>query len=113
MTFQEWLKNQCEKRASNEDFKNEHLASKGHSILFDNLLLNDMTSLSVQASAFHFCEPKEYLDDGAYESVEVYMGSYHDEVLENYCHEEGLAFYVPVEVMEKVVEHHGGIHEIK
>jgi hypothetical protein len=109
MTFQEWLNNQCVKRANNEDFKNGHLISNGHSILFDNLLLKDRTSLSVQASAFHYCEPKEYLADGAYESVEVYVGNEQDAVLNNYCDDNKIAKYVPVEIMEKVVEYHGGI----
>jgi hypothetical protein len=109
MTFQEWLNNQCAKRANNEDFKAGHLMSNGHSILFDNLLLKDGISLSVQASAFHYCEPREYLDDGAYESVEVYVSGVHDTVLNNYCDDNKVAKYVPVEIMEKVAEHHGGI----
>lgn len=70
----------------------------------------DGTCFSVQASQFHYCFPRETRFDGEYDCVEV--KSYTDEEeLRPYLGDESynIYFYVPVEVVDKVIEKHGGI----
>ena len=76
------------------------------------LYCNDGYSISVQASAFHYCYPRL---NGAknYESVELGFPSMEDELINEYA--EGLDYtetvygYVPIEIVEKLIEKHGGI----
>ena len=58
MTFKEWLKYAVKNRSN--DFRQ----------LLPELKFNDGTELSVQASEFHMCYPKEKLAGGEYERVD-------------------------------------------
>ena len=99
MTFKEWLKEASTNRSN--DFKN----------LLPELSLRDGTHLSVQASKFHMCEPKEKLMDGNYESVEVYTHVNNIKELNKTCWNPTpyIYGYVPVEFMENLCMLHGGI----
>ena len=77
------------------------------------LYCNDGYSISVQASAFHYCSPRlNGLQD--YKSVELGYPSAEDELINEYA-ENALNYtdtvygYVPIEVVEKLIEKHGGI----
>ena len=77
------------------------------------LYCNDGYSISVQASAFHYCSPLlNGLQD--YKSVELGYPSAEDELINEYA-EDDLDYtttvygYVPIEVVEKLIEKHGGI----
>ena len=77
------------------------------------LYCNDGYSISVQASEFHYCSPRlNGLQD--YESVELGYPSAEDELINEYA-EDALDYtdtvygYVPIEVVEKLIEKHGGI----
>ena len=77
------------------------------------LYCNDGYSISVQASAFHYCSPRlNGLQD--YESVELEYPRAEDELINEYA-EDDLDYtdtvygYVPIEVVEKLIEKHGGI----
>ena len=77
------------------------------------LLCNDGFSISVQASKFHYCRPRL---DGAqdYEAVELGYPSMEDELINEYAEDdwnytETVYGYVPIEVVEKLIEKHGGI----
>ena len=77
------------------------------------LLCNDGFSISVQASKFHYCIPRL---DGAqdYEAVELGYPSMEDELINEYAEDDwnytGTVYgYVPIEVVEKLIEKHGGI----
>ena len=77
------------------------------------LYCNDGYSISVQASAFHYCSPRlNGLQD--YKSVELGYPSSEDELINEYA-EDDLDYtdtvygYVPIEVVEKLIEKHGGI----
>ena len=77
------------------------------------LYCNDGYSISVQASAFHYCSPQlNGLQD--YKSVELGYPSAEDELINEYA-EDDLDYtatvygYVPIEVVEKLIEKHGGI----
>ena len=77
------------------------------------LLCNDGFSISVQASKFHYCIPR--LDgEQDYEAVELGYPSMEDELINEYAEDdwnytETVYGYVPIEVVEKLIEKHGGI----
>ena len=81
--------------------------------LFEELELKDGLSLSVQASDNHMCYPRETIkDDSEYEEVEIYSHGVYVHELVHYASETMFTYgYVPVEVMEELVEKHGGIKE--
>lgn len=77
------------------------------------LYCNDGYSISVQDSEFHYCSPRlNGLQD--YKSVELGYPSAEDELINEYA-ENALDYtdtvygYVPIEVVEKLIEKHGGI----
>lgn len=73
---------------------------------------NDGLTLSVQASEFHFCEPKEVCE--TYESVEIY--AHGDVLLEleelDYNMIDSVYKYVGIDALEYLVAVHGGMKEI-
>lgn len=77
------------------------------------LYCNDGYSISVQASAFHYCKPRlNGLQD--YESVELGFPNMEDELISEYAEDDfdytdTIYGYVPIEIVEKLIEKHGGI----
>lgn len=75
---------------------------------------NDGFSISIQASACHYCEPRKTFE-GPYTEVELGYPSCSEELLMPYmeddcCKPENTIYpYVPVEVVDKVIKKHGGI----
>lgn len=98
MIFREWLKYAVKNRS--DDLRH----------LLPQLKLKDGTVLSVQASEFHMCDPEEKLEDGNYETVEVYTSG---EIVKGfgflYEHSPSTYGHVPVEYMEEICKIHGGI----
>lgn len=110
MTFRDWLNKQTTERC--DRIKNGiSLLTKNY--LFEELELKDGLSLSVQASDSHMCYPRETIkDDSEYEEVEVYSHGVYVHELVHYTSETMFTYeYVPVEIMEELVEKHGGIKE--
>lgn len=77
------------------------------------LYCNDGYSISVQASSFHYCRPRL---DGVqnYESVELGFPSKEDELINDNAEDDSdythsIYGYVPIEIVEKLIEKHGGI----
>jgi hypothetical protein len=75
-----------------------------------NLVCNDGTTLSVQASQFHWCSPR-FNDSVSYSKVEVFYISsdvpkcwleYGDNVDHTFA-------YIPVVMVEEFIDSHGGI----
>lgn len=111
MTFREWLDNQIERRAQRISEGKASFINRG--MLFDELVLNDGTELSVQASVVHRSIPEETLiEPGSYSAVEVYT---HGEEIEDFKilgeTNEFIYNYIHVDFMEDVVKNHGGIKE--
>ena len=94
---------------------------KSHKYLFSDeiiqenrprLFCNDGFSISVQASSFHYCRPRL---DGVqnYESVELGFPSKEDELINEYAEDEPYTEtvygYVPIEIVEELINKHGGI----
>lgn len=75
---------------------------------------NDGFSISIQASACHYCEPRRSFE-GPYTELELGYPSCSEELLIPYrendcCKPEDTVYpYVPVEVVDKVIKKHGGI----
>ena len=77
----------------------------------------DGFTMSVQASRTHYCLPKQ--DDAeSYEEVEVGYPSQEDELLlpyaelyEDFGPTDTIYPYVPVDVIDRVIEKHGGVLE--
>ena len=76
------------------------------------IFCNDGFSISVQASKFHYCRPRlDGIQD--YEAVELGYPSNEDELINDYAEDDDYTKtvygYVPIEVVEKLIEKHGGI----
>ena len=75
---------------------------------------NDGFSISIQASACHYCNPRATFE-GPYTELELGYPSCSEELLipymEDNCYkpEDTVYPYVPVEVVDKVIKKHGGI----
>lgn len=75
----------------------------------------DGFSMSVQASRFHYCLPRDTLKDGAYVAWEVGFPSKPQKVLAPYKERTGekatASVYscVPTEIVDAIIAKHGGI----
>ena len=72
----------------------------------------DGFSVSVQASQFHYCRPR--IDNAEkYEEVELGYPSAADDLIIDYAEDNfytnTVYGYVPVEIVDKLIEKHGGI----
>ena len=65
----------------------------------------DGTSLSVQASEYHYCSPRN--NEGPYTEVEVWCAS--APVTEFGYSEDGPSAYVPIEDVVRFIDNHGGM----
>lgn len=95
MTAKEWLK---------ETFRREPVGC----LVRPHAKCKDGFSISIQASAFHYCTPRRGLEDCEYTHLEQGYPSECEELIEEY--REGTIFpYVPIKVVEEIIEKHGGI----
>lgn len=73
----------------------------------------DGFTVSVQASANHYCIPRKNLPDGSYEKVELGCLSEADDLVQEYAEDPGepetVYGYVPVSVAEELIRKHGGV----
>ena len=78
-------------------------------ILRPKLICEDGFTISIQASAWHYCTPRATFQDGKmYTALELGFASIKDELIEDY--RDGTVYpYVPVELVDKLLEKHGGI----
>jgi len=72
-----------------------------------NFVCKDGTVISIQASKTHYCSPR-YNGPYRYDSVEISYDGEHAEILKNYTDTEPIYGYVPVDIVEKLIELHGG-----
>lgn len=78
------------------------------------LLCADGFRISVQASEYHYCEPRVSLADATgYESFELGYPSELDSLIEPFAEDEGTTQtvfpFTPREIVEALIEKHGGI----
>ena len=91
----------------------------GDGIVFDvnrpRIVCKDGDSVSVQASGVHYCKHRVDGED-KYESVERGFPNREDPLINDYAEDDGdltrtVYGYVPVEVVNELIEKHGGIVE--
>lgn len=75
---------------------------------------NDGFSMSVQADKVMYCIPRNTLESGEYKACEIGFPSIKEELIMEYAESaddptETVYCYVPVELIDKVIEKHGGI----
>lgn len=75
----------------------------------EHLVCIDGFRISVQASGWHYCSPRMSLENGEeYTTLELGFANMKDELIEEY--RSGPIYpYVPVDVVDKLIEKHGGI----
>ena len=88
--------------------------TKAHYGVRPHIVCADGFSLSVQASHFHYCSPKE--DVGPYRTVEIGYPSQEIPQLMEYAEDEsnptGTVYaYVPVKIVGEIIDQHGGIQK--
>lgn len=71
------------------------------------LHLTDKLSLSIQASEFHYCIPRDNF--GPYSHVEVAITGGIPKILRPYYDSGGVCGYVPVERINYLIHKHGGV----
>lgn len=82
----------------------------GGLMLYPPVICKDGHYMSVQASRNHNSIPTEDLDNHEYEAVEVYVGCDNmDALFSVYSNGYGTCNCVPVEIVDAVINHHGGI----
>lgn len=78
----------------------------------DRVVCKDGFSISVQASSCHYCIPR-VSNSPSYEAVELGFPSEADSIISDYAEESDLLNsvygYVPVDVVDSLLEKHGGI----
>jgi hypothetical protein len=80
-----------------------------------HIICKDGFVVSIQASEHHYCSPKN--NYGPYEAFELGYPSEHEDLLDNHSEipgkHDGVFPYVPVNVVEAVINKHGGITSCK
>ena len=81
----------------------------------DRITCNDGFSVSVQGGTdFHYCSPRRKCNQ--YNEVELGYPSSEDELIQQYAESpeyptETVYAYVPIDIVEKLIEKHGGINK--
>lgn len=92
-----------------EDFKTYHYVMQ---VLRPKVVCNDGFSISIQASETHYCEPRQSKISN-YKSVELGFPSAEEELISDYAEDDDLTNtvygWVPVEIVDQLLEKHGGI----
>lgn len=77
---------------------------------------NDGFTISIQASYFHYCYPRETMPE-SYQTVELGFPSEKEPMIMDYiecCDDDpthSVYCNVPIDIVEKIIEKHGGIVE--
>lgn len=77
------------------------------------LICNDGFKISVQASSGHYCIPREFVRE--YKSLELGFPNMESDLLTQYAENpdnqlQSIFAYVPFEIVELLIEEHGGIN---
>ncbi len=96
----------------NKFFKAHHDRRRPDFRSAPKIVCADGFSLSVQASRYHYCAPRD--SEGPWYQVEVGFPSAKAEELMQWCESpdsptETVYGYVPIEVVESLIDKHGGI----
>lgn len=83
-------------------------------VMRPRIVCNDGFSVSVQGSVNHYCSPRKNLFDEDYEEVELGFPSAADILIIDFAEDMEdptltVYPYVPIEIVEQLIEKHGGI----
>lgn len=82
-----------------------------------HVICADGFRVSIQAGYGLYSMPRNNLENGEYEAVELGFPSEPDELIKEYAECEDYTMtvygYVPIEVVEQLIEKHGGIKELR
>ena len=103
--IKEWLKNTYRAK----QFKGVTIQD-----IREKITCSDGFEMSVQASSFHYCQPRKNLPNGEYQEVEIGFPSAEEELISAYAEypdklTKTVYGYVPIDIVEKVIEKHGGV----
>lgn len=96
-----------------EEFLKKTFEVNFGSIVRPNIVCNDEFTVSVQASAFHYCAPKDNCDK--YTHVELGCPSKSDKLISEYARNKSRPrqttyALVPVEVVQQLIDKHKGMN---
>lgn len=83
-------------------------------VLRPKVVCNDGFSISIQASEYHYCEPRQNRISN-YKSVELGFPSAEEELISEYAEDDDdnltntVYGWVPVEIVDQLLQKHGGI----
>lgn len=97
-----------------EWLKDTYKVEFGYQKTRPRIVCKDGFSMSVQAGEAIYCTPRINIKSGNYEDVEIGFPSEKEDLICGYAEDprfytETVYPYVPVEVVEKVIEKHGGM----
>lgn len=80
-------------------------------VVYPKALMKDGFSISIQASEFHYCNPR--LSVGPWSEMELGFPSELDPILDEYAEEpdtsDTVFGYVPIAIVNELISKHGGI----
>lgn len=89
--------------------------SKDNEDVRPRITCSDGFSISIQASRHHYCLPREDMQSG-YTHIECGYPNKYEELLDKYAEDPGTTStvfpYVPVSLVDEVIEKHGGLTKI-
>ncbi len=88
----------------------------GDFIMRPQIICNDGFKMSVQGYSGHYCTPRKISD--FYISMEIGFPSEEEQLLTEFAEQEDrptetVYGYVPTEIIDQVIEKHGGINELE
>lgn len=94
--------------------RDTYKVSNGLQEIRPRIKCKDGFSMSVQAGRHFFCNPRCNLENGKYSAIEIGFPSEPEELIKEYAEDEKdytqtVYGYVPVDIVGKVIEKHGGI----
>jgi len=108
MKINEWLKE------TYNELGTDRYGSSAYLDVRPRIVCEDGFSMSVQAAFHCYCAPRASLKDGDYYEVEIGFPSNKEDLIMNYISDdsdptETVYGYVPVELVDQVIEKHGGL----
>lgn len=95
------------------DYINEFFKETKNELVRPHLVMNDGTTISVQASRYHYCSPREHNQEH-YTKVEVWSFPLDETYFSEWGGDcENPASYVPIEKVNEYIELHGGCNQLR
>lgn len=90
-----------------------HMGKTDYQVVRPKVICKDGFEISIQAGSTDYSKPKSNLKNGNYKEVELGYPSMPDESIEKYRGSGNIFLYVPIKVVEALIEKHGGIDRLE